>query len=123
MRKLLSQAGRDTFIVHKSPVQTFSWKWTILAMLLIISGQIMAQTRVITGKITDAGGIAVPNATILVKGTSTGTSTGPDGSFSLSIPSTAKVLIISSVGMTTAEVSIGNRGLFDITLSTTEKGL
>jgi len=123
MRKLLSPAGRDTFIVNICPVQTFSWKLTILAMLLIISGQIMAQSRVITGKITDAGGIAVPNATILVKGTTTGTSSGADGSFSLSIPSTAKVLIISSVGMTTAEISIGKRGVFEITLSTAEKGL
>lgn len=94
-----------------------------LVMLLAVSGQIMAQTRTITGKITDASGAAVPNATVLVKGSSVGTSTAADGTFSLSIPPTAKMLVISSVGMTTMEVNIGNRGVFTITLSNAEKGL
>src|SRR5882757_2306107 len=125
MRKLLSPQGRNSFIVTNcSPTRIFSWKWTILtALLFIVSGQIMAQSRVITGTITDASGTAVPNATVLIKGSKTGTSTGSDGSFSLTIPSSAKVLLISSVGMSTAEINIGDRGVFKITLSASEKGL
>jgi len=94
-----------------------------LVMLLTASGQIMAQTRTITGKITDASGAAVPNATVLVKGSSVGTSTAADGTFSLSVPSTARALVISSVGMSTMEVNIGNRGVFNVTLTNAEKGL
>ncbi|HEY4207550.1 MAG TPA: SusC/RagA family TonB-linked outer membrane protein [Puia sp.] len=96
-----------------------------LVMLLTVSGQIMAQTqtRVITGKVTDASGAAVPNASILVKGSNAGTSTAADGTFSLNISNSARALVISSVGMSTLELNIGNRGVFNITLSTAEKGL
>jgi TonB-linked SusC/RagA family outer membrane protein len=92
-------------------------------MLLAVSGQIMAQSRTITGKITDAAGTAVPNASVLVKGSTVGTSTAADGTFSLSIPPSAKAIVISSVGMSTMEVNIGSRGVFNLTLTTAEKGL
>lgn len=113
--------SRDIPNVNTCSSRTFSL--FLFAMLLLISGQIAAQSRVITGKITDAGGVAVPNATILVKGTTIGTSTGTDGTFSFSIPSNAKVLLISSVGMANTEVNIGNRGVFNISLSASDKNL
>ena len=65
-----------------------------------------AQTKTITGKVTDSKGEAVPSATVTVKGTRTSTSTGNDGSFRLAVPSNATTLVISSVGYTSTEVSI-----------------
>ncbi len=65
-----------------------------------------AQTKTITGKVTDPKGDAVPSATVMVKGTRTSTSTGNDGTFRLAVPSNATTLVISSVGYTSTEVSI-----------------
>jgi TonB-linked SusC/RagA family outer membrane protein len=65
-----------------------------------------AQTKTITGKVTDPKGEAVPSATVTVKGTRTSTSTGNDGTFRLAVPSNATTLVITSVGYTSTEVSI-----------------
>ena len=75
----------------------------VLGMLLI-SAQLLAQNRTITGKVTDAQGGPLSNASVSVKGTAVGTSTGVDGRFSLSIPANAQTLVISSVGYQAQEI-------------------
>ncbi|MBC6491612.1 SusC/RagA family TonB-linked outer membrane protein [Flavihumibacter stibioxidans] len=95
----------------------------LLLGILMLGGQLLAQTRTVTGKITDENGNPIPNATVLVKGTTAGTSTLEDGTFSLVIPASAKTLVISSVGMATQEISIGNRGLFNISMTKDDKDL
>ena len=93
------------------------WRRVIpLSLLLFVYSFSYAQTRTITGKITDAtDGTGLPGVTILVKGTKSGAQTSSDGSFSISVPASATTLIISSVGYATKEVPIGG-GSFNITL-------
>lgn len=91
--------------------------------LLLLNGQLMAQERIVTGKITDINGIPIPNASVIVKGTSNGTTTKSDGSFSLSVSSDAKTLVISSVGLVTQEVSIENRSSIQVALKNDDKTL
>ena len=67
--------------------------------MLLISAQLLAQNRTITGKITDDKGAPIPNASVVVKGTNSGTTTDNTGSFSLTVPSNARALLVSSVGM------------------------
>ena len=64
----------------------------------------MAQTQV-QGTIVDEQGEAVIGASVLVKGTSTGTVTNLDGQFTLSAPANG-TLVISYVGMQTMEVAV-----------------
>ncbi|HYC28924.1 MAG TPA: carboxypeptidase-like regulatory domain-containing protein, partial [Chitinophagaceae bacterium] len=71
----------------------------LLVGCLLLCADLPAQTRVISGKITDVSGTAIPNASVVVKGTATGTTTDASGNFQLSVPSSAKALVISSVGM------------------------
>ena len=68
-----------------------------------------AQNRTIKGRVTDESGNPIPNATILVKGTSLGTNTDTNGDYSLSIPLKARILIFSSIGKKAEETAIGNR--------------
>lgn len=95
----------------------------LLLGILMLGGELLAQSRTVTGKITDASGNPIANASVLVKGSTAGTTTAEDGSFSLALPPNARTLVFSAVGSQTQEISIGNRGLFNITLSTDDKDL
>ena len=94
-------------------------KVVLLLMAITFSvSHLWAQQRTITGKVTDDKGGPIPGASILVKGTALGTSSGSDGSFSISVPSTAKALIISSIGLGEREISLTASNDYSITLST-----
>src|SRR5215217_8316806 len=53
--------------------------------LFLLCMQVIAQTRTITGKITDENGVGISNASVRAKETSIGTTTDINGSFSLSL--------------------------------------
>lgn len=83
---------------------------------LLSSGELLAQTRTLTGKVTDANGNAVPNASVVVKGTRVGTVTNTDGVYSLNVPPDAKTLVISSINLQTEEIRIGTAGEYNLSL-------
>ena len=80
----------------------------LLACLFVGIGLVTAQTQTITGVvISEEDGQPVIGASVLVKGTQLGTITGVDGDFTLSnVPSSAKTLQISYIGMQAQEVAI-----------------
>jgi TonB-linked SusC/RagA family outer membrane protein len=63
------------------------------------------QDITVSGRVTQASGEGLPGVTVLVKGTTIGTSTGADGSFSLSVPE-GSVLVFSSVGFVRQELPV-----------------
>lgn len=91
-----------------------------LTAFLLFAGSLLAQ-KTVTGKVTDDKGNPIPNASVLVKGTTTGTSTKADGTFSLTVPSNAKALIVSAIDMTTQERAIGSQTSLDFSLSQEDK--
>jgi TonB-linked SusC/RagA family outer membrane protein len=88
-----------------------------MSSCLLFFGQILAQNRTITGKITDDKGTPLANVSVIIKGTSVGTSTGSDGTYSINVPPSAKVLVFSSVGFSAVEYSIGNRTTVNTSMS------
>ena len=76
--------------------------------LFVGIGLLSAQTTKVTGFVlSQEDGQPIIGATILVKGTSVGTATDAHGKFTLTnIPATAKVLVVSFIGMETVEVAI-----------------
>ncbi len=83
------------------------------------SNQILQQTeRSISGVVSDENGEPVIGATVVVKGTSVGTTTDVDGNFTLRISSNAKILHISYVGMSPVEVAINDNSLYNIVMKT-----
>ena len=81
------------------------------------------KTKKVTGKVTDSNGATLPGVSVVVKGTTTGVITGNDGNFSLTIPSDAKILLFSFVGMKSQEVAIGNQTTINISLNEETIGL
>ena len=80
--------------------------------------QAIAQDKTIRGTITsDAGDEPLPGATVLVKGTTIGTSADVDGNYRLTVPAETTTLIFSFVGYETLERAIGNAEVVDISLA------
>ncbi|CAG5007761.1 hypothetical protein DYBT9275_04120 [Dyadobacter sp. CECT 9275] len=63
----------------------------------------------VSGKVTDERGDSLPGVSIVIKGTSQGTTTHTDGKFSLPVPGSNAVLIFSFVGYVSREVPVGNK--------------
>lgn len=74
------------------------------------------QAKKITGTVVDSKGEPIIGASVLVKGTSNGTITDVDGNFSLNA-SQGSVLVVSYVGYTKKEISLGNAANYNITLA------
>jgi len=72
--------------------------------------------RTITGFVKDDEGNPLIGATVLAKGSSSGTTTDIDGSFSLSIPDDATTLVLSYIGFESMEVEIDGRSELAITM-------
>lgn len=73
---------------------------------LLLAAIGFSQTKPITGRVTDDKGNPVPNASVLVKGSTQGTSTDENGNFSLEVPASATTLTISSLNFTEQDVRI-----------------
>jgi TonB-linked SusC/RagA family outer membrane protein len=91
--------------------------------LVFIIGQLLAQSRLITGTVSDPNGQPLFGASVTVKGTKTGTTTAQDGSFSLQVSSSAKTLVISAVSMAEQEVDITGTNSVIIQLKAEDKSL
>lgn len=87
-----------------------------LPLLLLLSIAAFAQNKTIAGRVTDAAGKGVAGASVTVKGQARGVVTSEDGTYSISIPSNAATLIITSVGFTPQEVSVEGRSSANVTL-------
>jgi TonB-dependent starch-binding outer membrane protein SusC len=75
----------------------------LIGCLVMVSYTAIAQ-KTVTGKVTDSKtGQGLPGVTVNVQGTTNGTSTGSDGTFSLSVPADNAILVFSYVGYTSLE--------------------
>ncbi|OFX31861.1 MAG: hypothetical protein A2W90_18580 [Bacteroidetes bacterium GWF2_42_66] len=77
----------------------------------------------LSGTVTDGKGESIPGASIVVKGTTTGTVTGFDGKFTLEVPEDAKILSVSFVGFVAQEIQIGAHTTFNVVLKEATVGV
>ncbi len=88
-------------------------------MLVLLSGyQLRAQTRTVSGTVTEAGTKAIlPGVSVLIKGTRTGTTTDKEGHYNINVPSSSTVLIFSQTGMQPTEANVGSQAVINVQLS------
>lgn len=77
---------------------------------------IVQQNRKITGTVKEQNGDPIVGASVAIKGTTIGVMTDIDGNFSLTVPSNAKVISISFMGMKAQEVTLSTQSTYDIVL-------
>jgi TonB-dependent starch-binding outer membrane protein SusC len=90
--------------------------WTILCLSFITSFA-FSQQRTVTGRVTDSNNQPVVGASVVIKGTTTGTTTDQQGRFSLSVPSDQTVLSVSYVGHEARDITVGNASNLDVALT------
>jgi TonB-linked SusC/RagA family outer membrane protein len=90
--------------------------------LLLLANQAFAQNVTIKGRVLKEDGQPVPSASVLVKGTNTGTTTNDNGDFSISAPVNG-TLVISAVDFVQQEVKVNSNGTADIRLVPADKSL
>ena len=109
---------KNRFFDHRLPMMLSG----ILLLLAMATVPVLAQSR-ITGKITAAkGNSPVPGVNVLVKGSTTGSVTDANGTYSITAPANA-TLVFSSVGYTSQEVAAGGRSVIDLVFSETSQSL
>ncbi|MEO7444925.1 MAG: SusC/RagA family TonB-linked outer membrane protein [Ferruginibacter sp.] len=91
--------------------------WMVMGVLFSMPA--FSQARLLSGTINDLKGNPVPRASVTVKGSATGTSADDNGNFSISVPGNKAVLVISSAGFQTQEITVGNNTQLRITLGET----
>ena len=78
-------------------------------LFLFAFSQVFSQSKTVSGKITDSkDGSPIVGASVVPKGAKNGTSTGADGSFSLTVGANVTTLVVSSVGFERQEVGVAN---------------
>jgi TonB-linked SusC/RagA family outer membrane protein len=84
-------------------------------ILLIAVFSAFSQQRNITGTITDAAdGRTLPGVTVMVKGTTFGTTSDINGKYSLNVGEEARILVYSFLGMKTQEIQIKNTSVINV---------
>src|SRR5258708_19603304 len=89
----------------------------ILLSLLLFSGGLYAQDRLISGKvISTEDGKPIAGVNVVVKGTSAGTTTDKDGKYTISAKS-GDIITFSFVGLTTREIPLSDQTIVDVSMA------
>ena len=79
-------------------------------------GHRMQADITVRGRVTDPSGVGLPGVTVVLKGTTRGTATGVDGSYTLTVPAAGGTLLFSYIGYENQEVSVSNQPVINVTL-------
>jgi TonB-linked SusC/RagA family outer membrane protein len=106
-------------MTSKQPPKSF-----ILPALLLLMHFAIAQTKTVTGKVTDSkDGSAIAGVSVIAKGTPFGTQTDSSGNFRFTMPSSVKKLSISGIGFLSQEVDVSKTTNVEIKLAATSATL
>ncbi len=100
------------------PIQKLYLKKPLLALLVMLMAGWVYGQRTITGSVSDQdSGDPLLGASILVQGTSVGTITDFDGTYTIDVPEGGSILIFSYTGYSTVEIPIDDRSSIDVSLA------
>lgn len=87
--------------------------------LLLTQSTVLAQSKRISGRVTDPSGAGLAGVSIRAKNANSGGTTDANGNYSVAIPQNTGILVFSSVGFTAQEVPVGSKATVDVRLVST----
>ncbi|MDZ7739884.1 MAG: SusC/RagA family TonB-linked outer membrane protein [Bacteroidales bacterium] len=95
-------------------------KLTLMISLFVLTGLsvLFAQTMVVNGTVTSSveGEGSIPGVSVVVKGTTIGTTTEADGSYTISVPNESAILIFQFIGMKMVEEAVNGRTTINVVM-------
>jgi hypothetical protein len=91
-------------------------KRILYCLIAIISSQLFFAQNNVTGLVTDNGGVPLPGASVIIKGTNNGGITNFDGEFDIVITQAECILEVSYLGMKTSEVVYNGQKVINVIL-------
>ncbi|HTE25682.1 SusC/RagA family TonB-linked outer membrane protein [Flavitalea sp.] len=88
----------------------------VFFLLMNFSFQVIAQDHQVTGRILDQDGKELSGSSVSVKNTNIATLTDSSGNFSIRVPNSSSVLVVTFVGFTTQEVPVTDKSIIDVTM-------
>ena len=88
-----------------------------LACIMLSASSLFAQSKRVSGRVSDEQGELLIGVTVQEKGTSNGVMTDLDGQYTLNLTTSNPVLVVSCIGYKTQEIAVGNRKLVDVALA------
>jgi TonB-linked SusC/RagA family outer membrane protein len=82
----------------------------------------IAQSKQVSGTVTDEAGEPVIGASVIAKGTTIGTATGLDGKFSFSVPESVSTIVVKYIGYTPVEASASTNLKIELRLDASSLG-
>src|SRR5689334_823729 len=108
MKILVTQSSRKASTSHKLLLEKTMF---VIISFLLITGFAYAQKGItVKGRLTDQTGEGIPNASVVIKGTSKGVRTNNDGSYVIEVPDNA-TLLFTSVDFISRELAVGGRSM------------
>ncbi len=98
-------------------------KFAIIALLIISSQNIMAQSKTIQGVVTDSAGFPLPGASINVEGTKNSASTDFDGKYSLKGVNATDKITFSYIGLMSQTITLGGQTVINVKLAESTQSL
>ena len=80
-------------------------------------GDVSQQQTIITGIVADLEGEPLPGVSVIIKGTTRGTATETNGSYTISVPDDNATLVFSYIGFVSREFQVGNQRVINVTLA------
>ncbi|MCH4895832.1 SusC/RagA family TonB-linked outer membrane protein [Marinilabiliaceae bacterium JC040] len=87
----------------------------LIACMLLLGFSVLAQTRTVSGTVTDKSGLALPGVSVSIVGTTAGASTDIEGKWTLQVNNN-DVLEFSSMGMVTQKIKVGTKKIINVVL-------
>jgi TonB-linked SusC/RagA family outer membrane protein len=97
--------------------------YKLIGRQIVLSPAYSVQQKKVTGKVTDSTGDPLPGVSISVKGTTNGTITSSEGTYELGKVDDNSILVFSFVGMTSQEIKVLGKSVFNVVLQEETKGL
>ena len=89
----------------------------VMLVFAVFTTTALAQNRTVSGKVTGSDdGLPLPQVSIFLKGTTQGTPTNADGTYSISVPADGGTLVYRFLGYVTQEKVIGNQSVINVSL-------
>jgi TonB-linked SusC/RagA family outer membrane protein len=129
-KKSTTQKGKLSATATKGSIRNFARMLLFTAFLLTLSlfqvtagGSSSQQAKPVSGKVTDSAGAPLPGVSVIIKGTTTGTTTDANGNFNFSSVPREATLLFSFIGMKMQEIKITDQTSVTVKMEVTSIGV